>query len=381
MQTENNIKALFQSKFDKEVEVLAKAPGRINVIGEHTDYNLGYVLPAAIDYHMYFGLSKNDKGVFNIYSHTFERLVSLTESDLEPAEDSWLNLVKGIIYQLKDKIGGFDMVIFGDIPVGAGLSSSAALCCGTATALNALFNLDLKKWDIARIAQKSEHDFVHVKCGIMDQFACLFGRTNHVLLLDCETLEFEESETDISGYQFFLINSNVQHELNESEYNARRIESTEALSILKGHNSAINTFKDVSLELIRSLESNEVWWKRAFHIVSENLRVQAVNRALKEKNMLEVGQLISQGHKSQKEYYEITCPETDFLAENLQEEQIVLGARQVGGGFGGCILGIAEDAGVEGMLDRINQKYNQAFNKQITKIPIRISRGCHIIHN
>lgn len=376
---EDKLKKVFISKYKKSPDLLIKAPGRINIIGEHTDYNLGYVLPAAIDHYMYLGISKNNSNQLNVFSMDYADCFSISLHDIEPCNVSWLNLICGVIDQLKDDISGFDLVFCGDIPEGAGLSSSAALCCGTAYGLSKLFELNLGKWDIAKIAQKAEHTFAHVQCGIMDQFACMFGLTNHVLLLDCQSLEFEESEIDMAGYKFVLLDSNVKHELNESDYNSRRYESAFAMEKLREIDSSIKTFKEVSLEFIESIKSDDVWWKRGYHIVTENIRVKTIYSCLRENKMEEVGQLINEGHKSQKEYYEITCPETDFLVEELNNEPSVFGARQVGGGFGGCILSIAKDNGISDMINDINNKYQKEFGKKTTEIPIKLSKGCHLI--
>lgn len=378
---ENKIRDIFRKKFGKEPEVIVKSPGRINIIGEHTDYNLGYVLPAAIENYMFIGLSKNDSGEFNLYSLDYNESFTASHDTIKESGTSWLNLVYGVIHQLKDDISGFDLVFCGDIPEGAGLSSSAALCCGTGFGISRLFDLNIENWDIAKIAQKSEHDFAHVQCGIMDQFACIFGLTNHVLLLDCLDLSYKESPIDISGHKFVLINSNVKHELNESDYNARRKESAKALEIIQSRFPEINSYRDVTESLMNDCKSalSGMLWKRAYHIVSENQRVLDVNDSLRNNNLTHVGELLTAGHHSLKDNYEVTCPETDFLVEELIKDKNFYGARQVGGGFGGCVLAIAKDANINEVLEVVNKHYKREFRKKITKIPIRISKGCHVV--
>lgn len=373
----STIKEIFKSKFYQDAEVLIKAPGRINIIGEHTDYNFGFVLPAAINYYMHIGLAKNNTDSVNVYSIDFDESYAVDLNDIKPADISWLSLVYGVVHQLSDKIQGFDIVFSGNVPVGAGLSSSAALCCGTAYGLSQLFELKLEKWDIAKIAQKSEHDFVNVQCGIMDQFASMFGQSEYVLLLDCQNLEYEPIPIDINGYQFVLLDSNVKHQLNESEYNSRSTETADALKKLQSIDKSIKNYRDLDTSRLENLKSEEVWWKRAFHIVSENERVLDMAEALKSHQIAWVGELLNQGHQSQKHNFEITCPETDFLAEELNKEKIVLGARQVGGGFGGCILAIVKDQGVDEMLSRVIKSYQNKFNNTARHIPIEISVGCH----
>ena len=375
---EGKVKDFFQNTYNSQPEVLVKAPGRINIIGEHTDYNLGFVLPAAIDYHIFLGLKKNDLNTFRIYSIDYDERVEIKPEELVRGDSTWLNLIKGIIFQLKDRISGFDLAFCGNIPAGAGLSSSAALCCGTAFGLSHLFDLKMSKWDLAKTAQQSEHTFALVQCGIMDQFASLFGREDHVLVLDCLTHEYEESKIDISGYELILIDSNVQHSLNDSEYNTRRNESNEALNRLSDIQSSIRNFRDVDPELLNSLKKDEVWWKRAHHIVSENLRVQAVSEALRSHQMEEFGRLLKAGHDSERFDYEITCAETDFLVDALISHDEILGARQVGGGFGGCILGIAKVGSTEQIISKVNQQYEELFSNTVRQIPVKISKGCHL---
>lgn len=374
---ERKVTDAFKEVYESQPEVLVKAPGRINIIGEHTDYNLGYVLPAAIDYHIFLGIKKNDLNTYRIYSIDYDRQVEITREELVPDDSSWLNLIKGIIFQLKDRITGFDLAFCGNIPSGAGLSSSAALCCGTAFAFSSLFDLKMDKWEIAKTAQKSEHTFAKVKCGIMDQFASMFGREDHVLILDCLTHQYEESKIDISGYELLLIDSGVKHSLNDSEYNARRDESNEALTRLNDIDSSIENFRDVDPEFLKSLKTDEVWWKRANHIVSENLRVKAISEALKTHQIEEFGRLLTEGHESERYNYEITCAETDFLVESLIKYEEILGARQVGGGFGGCILGIAKSGKSDRVIQEVNRQYEETFNSSIRQIPVKISNGCH----
>ncbi len=400
---------VFKEKFDKTPELIIKAPGRINIIGEHTDYNLGYVLPAAINHHMYLGVAKNASREINIYSIDYDQQASFPVHEVLPSEVDWLNLIKGVIHQLKDDIHGFDLAFTGNVPVGAGLSSSAALCCGTVYALTNLFDLNLQKWDIAKIAQNSEHTFAGVPCGIMDQFACMFGQEDHVLLLDCLTLDYDPIKIDMSGHQLILLDSQVKHQLNDSEYNSRSHESAEALSRLKAANPKIKNFRDITLQQLdhyksdeiehdkkdtqrqkyyyarfhvaieNKFHSHEIWWKRAYHIVSENERVLKIGEALKTGQMEMVGRLLNEGHQSQKNHFEITCAETDFLADALNQEAIVLGARQVGGGFGGCILALVKDQGVNEMIERIQHQYADKYGRSTRNIPIKISQGCHLV--
>ena len=372
----------FRKRYKIGAEIIVQSPGRINIMGEHTDYNNGYVLPAAIDHYMYIAVSKNQSDKANLYSIDYKEdyTISLNDS-IKRVDSAWVNLINGVLSQLSNRIGGIDLAFGGNIPEGAGVSSSAALCCGIAYSLSELFDLGLKKWEIAKIAQKAEHDFALVQCGIMDQFACLFGLTNHVLLLNCKTLEYEESEIDISGYKFVLLNSNVKHNLEDSAYNSRKFESGEALKILQKSNSEIQSYQDVTLKMLDETrnEMSETVWKRAFHVVSENTRVIQINNELKSGHYEKVGQLLTEGHNSEKNYYEITCEETDFIVDELNSHKNVMGARQVGGGFGGCVLALMKDADISKVVEKVAKDYKRAFSLKLDNIPIKISRGCHRI--
>ena len=375
------IEELFTAHYGHAPEVIIKSPGRINIIGEHTDYNDGFVLPAAIDHNMYIGVAKRDDQKVVVHSINYEQTEEVDLTDVARTSNDWLNLIVGVVSQMKSKISGFDLAFGGNIPEGAGLSSSAALCCGVASAISELFKLKLEKWDIIKIAQRSEHDYALVECGIMDQFACMFGLTNHVLLLDCKSLTFQESEFDLGGYKFILLNSNVKHNLVESDYNVRKRESADALKVLKSMRPRVESFQEVQLKMLEELKVKmpTKLWKRAYHIVSENQRVLNVNVELKTGNYEHVGRLLTEGHASLKDYYEVTCLESDFLVDELNKSPIVLGARQVGGGFGGCILALVKDMDVDYVIEQVSASYKKAFSIKLDNIPIKIARGCHRI--
>lgn len=371
----------FAKRFEREPEIVIQSPGRINIIGEHTDYNDGYVLPAAIDHYMYVGISKSDSDQVSVYSVDYDENASIDLTNLQRTDNEWLNLISGILSELKGKIGGFDMAFGGNIPEGAGVSSSAALCCGLAMALSELFDLRLEKWEMAKIAQKSEHNFANVQCGIMDQFACLFGLTNHVLLLDCKSLDYQESEVDMAGFKFLLLNSNVKHNLGDSEYNSRRAESEKAIELIKEAYPKVKSYQDVRQEMLYEIQHkmSGTILNRALHIVSENTRVLEINDKLKSGSYEEVGKLLTEGHMSEKHHYEITCEETDFIVDELTQYTTVLGARQVGGGFGGCVLALVKDAATDEIVREVAKNYRKTFNLKLDQIPIKISEGCHRI--
>lgn len=370
---------ILKARFKKDPDLLVQAPGRINIMGEHTDYNHGLVLPAAIDHYIYMAFAKNSSETVNIVALDPDESESFDIGNSSLTEYEWANLIKGVLLQLKGKISGFDLVFCGDIPEGAGLASSAALCSGIAFGLNQLFKLDMKKWDLVKAAQKSEHDFLGVQVGIMDPFASIFGMTNHVLMLDCLNLTFSETDVDQTGYKFLLLDSKIKHELNHSAYSERKKESARALEILKLIYPKVKTYRDVTVEVLEKTPMDLTLRNRAHHIISENLRVQEVTKVLQKHKMEKLGDLLNEGHASLKYDFEITSTETDFLQEILNDEPNVLGAKQVGRGFGGCILCVVKDQGVDDMVGKVQEKYKKKYALELNRIPIRISKGCHVI--
>ena len=332
---------VFQDIFNSYPEVFSSAPGRINIIGEHTDYNLGYVLPAAINLRSRFFLSRRSDKKVCIWAENFKKKDTFSLQKICYSEQNkWVNYVKGVFWVLEEEgfnLQGINGLVWGDIPLEAGLSSSAALEVSIVQGLNTLFKLDLEPRRMAEIARRAENDFVGVKCGLMDQFISIFGQKNKALFLDCETLKYQLIPLDLekAGLQILVFDSGVRRELSSSEYNKRRMESSRALELLKKY--GINSYKDVTLSVLveRKDEINKVLLKRARHVISENNRVKKAVEAIKKSDFLMLGQLIFQSHKSLRENYEVSCPELDLLYDSAQEFSGCLGARLTGAGFGG----------------------------------------------
>ncbi|HHP7242706.1 MAG TPA: galactokinase [Cyclobacteriaceae bacterium] len=378
--TEKIIKGFIDS-FNNFPILIIQSPGRINIIGEHTDYNDGFVLPAAINRSICLAFALNDSPFCNVLALDYDQSASFKLESIVESDKQWLNYILGVTHQLAGRISGFNMAFTGDIPLGAGLSSSAALSCGVAMGLSELFGLNIDRKQLALIAQKAEHDFAHVKCGLMDQYACLFGKANHAILLDCMNLTFQKSSFDLSGCNWLLINSNVSHQLDNSAYNDRRIESKRAIEEMRQHGFEINSYRAINESMLKKAEADisPMLWKRANHIVTENNRVHKVSEALGARNFEKVGAELINSHLSLREDYEVTCRETDFLVKELTKEKTVYGARQIGGGFGGCILALAKDNNTSELLNRLDSSYSYKFNKAITHIPVEISDGCHVV--
>jgi len=249
----NKTKASFIEKF-QEQPVIFRSPGRVNILGEHTDYNEGFVLPAAIDKNIYIAISKRKDNSINLYATDFDENFKGDITNVKKSNTQWANYILGVVDQLQKKghvLTGFNAVVDGDVPIGAGLSSSAALECVTIFALNELFELGLNRLSLVPLAQKAEHVFAGVHCGIMDQFASMFGKQDHVIKLDCRSLEYEYVPFKLDGYKILLLNTNVKHNLAASEYNTRRLQCEKGVSIIRQHHPDIKSLRDVTLDMLK----------------------------------------------------------------------------------------------------------------------------------
>jgi galactokinase len=354
----------FRERFNKEPLIIG-APGRVNLIGEHTDYNNGFVLPAAVDKRIYVAIAPNDTDTVNVFANQFNDSYSFSLNVTEP-HTGWMNYLLGVTYHIQQhgkKIGGVDVLIDGDIPVGAGMSSSAALCSGYGFALNELFQLGLSRMELAFIGQKTEHTFVGVQCGIMDQFASLHGKKGHVMKLDCRSLEYEYIPFDFPEYKIVLVNSMVSHSLAGSEYNVRRQQCEEGVAILKKHYPAITSLRDV--EPVQLLQHKDelppVVFDRCSYVVYEKERLLAGCDALTKNDLTTFGRLMFATHEGLSKKYAVSCTELDFLAERAQMIEGVAGARMMGGGFGGCTINIVQTDAVESFTQKIQASFNGLF--------------------
>jgi galactokinase len=362
---QQKFKETFQSK-----PLVFRAPGRVNIIGEHTDYNEGFVLPAAIDKAVYVGIAPRADHEIHLYSLEFGESFSTSLHTLQPVNKGWPNYILGVAAQLLKKnygIKGFDLVFHGDVPIGSGLSSSAAVECAVAFALNHVFELEIPSLDLAFIAQKAEQEFAGVRCGIMDQFASVFGRKDHVIKLDCRSMEYEYLPLSMEGYKIVLLNTNVKHSLASSEYNTRRMQCEEGVALVKGFEPSVNSLRDVTLEMLEKYVSkNEMVFRRCQYVVKENLRLLEAAEHLKAGNISSLGNLMYQSHYGLSKDYGVSCKELDFLVEEIQTKPGVLGARMMGGGFGGCTINIVREENVEEILNELIPAYKKAMNLDLS---------------
>ena len=343
------------------------APGRVNLIGEHTDYNGGHVFPCALNLGTYAGIRKRDDSKIRLYSVNFKNdgiIEADCSNDLIASSDyKWANYPLGIVqtFRLRDmKISnGFDIVYYGTIPSGSGLSSSASIEVLTGYCLKELYDFDVSKQDLALIGQYSENNFNGMNCGIMDQFASAFGKKDHAIFLDTATLKYEHVPIKLDGYRLLIANTNKKHELTTSAYNDRRRESEEALRLLQTVTD-IKTLGDLDEETFNKYSyvlKDDVILRRARHAVTENQRTIKAVKALNDNDLVLFGRLMNESHISLDRDYEVTCEELNIMAEAQWRFEGVLGARMTGGGFGGCTVALVDEKVIGPLIAEVGGRY------------------------
>ena len=362
------------------------SPGRINLIGEHTDYNMGFVLPAAIDKGAYVALSKRNDDTINLYAVDVEEEWTATISNYSPSNLDWPNYMIGVVdelLKLDKKVGGFNAVVSGDIPLGAGMSSSAALECATIFGLDHLFELGLSKLEMAQSAQQAEREFVGVKCGIMDQFASVFGKKGYVIKLDCRSLEYEYVPFNLEGIKIVLFDSMVKHSLASSEYNVRSQQCQQGVAIIKQKFPQIDTLRDATIEMVeKCLTSGDgIIYNRCKYVVEEISRLLAACEDLKVGNIAAFGQKMYETHAGLSQLYEVSCPELDFIAGCAKQEADILGARMMGGGFGGCVIALVKENAVEAITERMKKAYLTNVDKEMKVYVMSIEDGTRLLND
>jgi len=374
-----HLKNTFKKLFNAE-PILVRSPGRINIIGEHTDYNGGFVMPAAIDKAIYVAISKREDDEIHLFSESYQQFDISSVKDLKKSENSWANYILGVADQLKErgyKLGGFNFYIDGDVPLGAGLSSSAAVECATGFALDQLFSLSVPKMDIALIAQKAEQTFAGVNCGIMDQFASVFGKKDQAIMLDCRSMKHIYIPLKLDGYKLLLLNTNVKHALADSAYNKRRAQCEQGVAWVKEHYPNVNTLRDVDLSMLETYvkpKDLEVYTKCSF-VVREIGRLLTAAEQLENGNLEGLGKLMFETHEGLSKDYEVSCKELDFLVDAVKPIDEVLGARMMGGGFGGCTINIVKEEKIADLVEELAAKYQLEFGLKLDAYTVQTDNG------
>jgi len=379
-----DVKKIFEEKFKKQPH-LYYSPGRINLIGEHIDYNDGFVMPAAIDKGIFFAVLPNNSDKINCYSIDFDESISVPLSEVRKM-DGWKNYVLGVVNEFQKlnlPVKGFDFAFGGNIPIGGGLSSSAALEGGISFSLNELCKFGMSRKELALLGQRAEHNFPAVMCGIMDQYANMMSKKGTVMLLDTKNISNEYIPLNIEGYEIILINTKVHHSLAASEYNQRRKECEKGLEMLKkGLN--IQSFRDIKNpeELLPFKdEMGDKIYRRCLFVVEEILRTKKAAVLLKENDLIGFGKLMFQTHEGLKNLYEVSCKELDFLVDKAKENNDVIGSRLMGGGFGGSTINIVKQEAVKPFLSEILPAYKNQFNIDAESYDVKVVNGtCEMVN-
>lgn len=375
-----NIRSTFFHNFGLD-PLVVKAPGRINIIGEHTDYNDGFVLPAAIDLAVYVFVQKSNSDKVQLLAVDLDESYSFRINDtLKPVTQNWVNYFLGVIDQLQmngHKLEGFNLMFTSDIPMGSGLSSSAALECGFGQALNELFDLNIKSEELARIGQQAEHKFAGVKCGIMDQFASCMGEEGHVVRLDCRNLSYEYYPADFHDYELVLFDSNVKHNLADSQYNIRRAQCEEGVAAIRKNNPKVRSLRDASLEDLEKVRSNitNTIYQRCKYVIEENIRVLSVCDELIDGNIKRVGEIMLETHAGLRDEYEVSCKELDTLIEIAATSEAFIGGRMMGGGFGGCTINLIKKEKVQETIEMVTGLYKESTGIDAKVYKVAIGNG------
>lgn len=375
----------FLEQYQHQPGIIVRSPGRVNIIGEHADYNNGFVLPAAIDKAAYIAISLRTDDEIHLTALDLNETFSTTVSALKPIGDiSWPNYILGAAAQFLKRnipLTGFNAVLTSDVPIGAGLSSSAAVECATVFALNHLLETNISRIEMVSMAQKAEHEYAGVMCGIMDQFASMMGQANQVIKLDCRSLTYEYVPFKLDGIKIVLLNTNVKHSLASSEYNTRRLECMQAVKMIQAHHPAVASLRDATVEMLDQyvLPFNPIVYKRSRFVIDEMDRLNQACHFLQQDNIAELGKCMFKTHEGLSVQYEVSCKELDFLVHFVQSRKEVIGARMMGGGFGGCTINLVKEDQIDSLINSIKPAYEAAMGLPLDYYIASIQNGTEIV--
>ncbi len=377
------IRIKFQQLFGQEALII-RSPGRINLIGEHTDYNMGFVLPAAINKSIYLGIHVRKDRIISLYSLDYQDDYQTNLDSIKRSGKLWPDYLLGVVEQIHKNYSldhGFNIVFGGDIPPGAGLSSSAALECATAYALNSIFNLHIENMALVRLAQAAENEFVGVKCGIMDQFASMFGKKDYLIRLDCRSLEYAYVPFHADKLKIVLFDTRVKHSLASSAYNERREQCEIGVKLIQDVHPEVLSLRDASEEMLLKFVKpvSEIVYNRCSFIVAEIQRLLNSCNDLENNNMQAFGKRMFETHAGLKDLYEVSCQELNLLVDLVKNHPDVIGARMMGGGFGGCTINLVKTEAVEALIKKVGDTYHAKTGTEMLAYVVEIEDGTGVL--
>lgn len=362
-----------------------KAPGRINLIGEHTDYNEGFVMPAAIQKAATVYIEKREDSAIHLFAEDLKESYTLNLDTVAKSSKDWANYIIGVIAQFQKLVtipAGFTLRLKSDVPIGAGLSSSAAIECAVAFAINELFALGLDRMQLTKMAQKAEHEYAGVLCGIMDQFASMFGKKDQVILLDCKTMHYQYYPLKLANYDIVLLDTQIKHALASSEYNTRRAECEQGIILIQQRYPSTKSLREVSMDMLNEcVDSSQMKkvYNRCKYVIEEIERTQAAAKDLQEGQLAAFGQKMFATHDGLSLLYEVSCPELDFLVKELKDNPNIIGARMMGGGFGGCTINLIKKEATASVVQELVASYHKTFQKNLLSYEVNIDDGASIL--
>ncbi|HID11762.1 MAG TPA: galactokinase [Candidatus Latescibacteria bacterium] len=373
------VRAFERAFGDPQGAICFRAPGRVNLIGEHTDYNDGFVLPVGVDRYVYFLVRRREDKLARIYSLNFAEMKEFEVDRLPGREGTWGDYIQGIIGEFwarGDELEGFEGVIYGDIPIGAGLGSSAALEVAVAYGMSRIFEIDISDLELVKLCQRAENDFVGANCGIMDQYVSFHAKRGKALFLDTRALTHQLIDLPLEELGLLVVDTGVKHSLASSEYNKRRKECEESVRLLGLHIEGLRALRDLTPQLLDRYEKvlPDRLQRRVRHVLEENLRVEQTVQALKQGDMARVGRLLFASHESLRDLYEVSSPELDFLVDLAQREGII-GARMTGAGFGGATIHLLLKGDIPDYRELVRREFEGKFGREPQIFEIQTSDG------
>ena len=379
------VNQVFIDNFNQK-PMIVRSPGRVNLIGEHTDYNGGFVLPAATDKAAFLAIAPSNLETGKWISIDMKETIEVDFKVIKPLQNHpWANYILGVIQQFENrgmKVPPFNCVLAGDIPIGSGMSSSAALESAVGFAINQINGFSIDKKTLAKLVQQAENEFIGVKCGIMDMFASIHGKENNVIRLNCETLDFEYFPLNLGDYKIVLFDTGVKHNLVESEYNLRRLQCEEGLAFFRKHfDDTIPNLSQVPLAWLQASRSqlNPKVYHRCQYVIEENQRILSACEDLQVGRLEDFGIKMTATHEGLRNLYEVSCPELDFLVDSVWHEKSVLGSRMMGGGFGGCTINLIKTDSIDDLYNRLSVSYEQKTGIKLKMYSVVTANGTEIV--